>query len=188
MIELNLTYEESKKILELGYDFSKICIEWQHNFYPPNGDPSKGKIVKWFRLGEHLVNPTLASMLTHHELDLEKTYTIDIEEALADLKNYKTGDEYTPLIPIIPKAALETCFMGVTFYEETEDMTRLSHTYTYRQYSKNRFEAHYPSIETKLHPISHLCRVCFSSASQAFIWGHGKFPKQLKKKFNEVMA
>ena len=25
MIELNLTYEESKKILELGYDFSPVC-------------------------------------------------------------------------------------------------------------------------------------------------------------------
>ena len=25
MIELNLTYEESKKILELGYDFTEIC-------------------------------------------------------------------------------------------------------------------------------------------------------------------
>jgi len=27
MIELNLTYEESKKILELGYDFSENCPE-----------------------------------------------------------------------------------------------------------------------------------------------------------------
>ena len=25
MIELNLTYEESKKILQLGYDFEKVC-------------------------------------------------------------------------------------------------------------------------------------------------------------------
>lgn len=25
MIELNLTYEESKKILELGYDFASVC-------------------------------------------------------------------------------------------------------------------------------------------------------------------
>ena len=25
MIKLNCSYEESKKILELGYDFSKIC-------------------------------------------------------------------------------------------------------------------------------------------------------------------
>lgn len=25
MIELNCTYEESKKILELGYDFSPMC-------------------------------------------------------------------------------------------------------------------------------------------------------------------
>lgn len=29
MIELNCTYEESKKILELGYDFTEICTEWQ---------------------------------------------------------------------------------------------------------------------------------------------------------------
>ena len=29
MIELNCTYEESKKIFELGYDFTEICTEWQ---------------------------------------------------------------------------------------------------------------------------------------------------------------
>lgn len=29
MIKLNCTYEESKKILELGYDFTEICTEWQ---------------------------------------------------------------------------------------------------------------------------------------------------------------
>ena len=31
MIELNCSYEESKKILELGYDFSKVC--WKTGYY-----------------------------------------------------------------------------------------------------------------------------------------------------------
>ena len=29
MIELNLTYEQSEKILKLGYDFSSICRDFE---------------------------------------------------------------------------------------------------------------------------------------------------------------
>jgi hypothetical protein len=29
MIELNCSHEESKKILDLGYDFSKVCLEFR---------------------------------------------------------------------------------------------------------------------------------------------------------------
>lgn len=185
MIELNLTYEESKKILELGYDFSKICIEWQHNFYPPNGDPSKGKIVKWFRLGEHLVNPTLTGMLTHHEVDLLNTYTIDLEEALADLKNYKMGDEYTPLIPIIPKAALEECL------PDKLDVASLNNYVIVKNcvFVKN--------IDLKTISLSyffedyHSCyaeQIEFNSTFEAFLWCHEKYPEELKKKFKEVMG
>lgn len=165
MIELNCTYEESKKIFELGYDFSKICIEWQHNFYPPNGDPSKGKIVKWFRLGEYLVNPTLTGMLTHHEVDLLNTYTIDLGEALADLKNYKMGDGYTPLIPIIPKAALEACLPDLSGSTWLINDLR---TWMILDLDPNR--------SSKLESIF-----------EAFAWCHKNYPEKLRKKFEEAM-
>lgn len=164
MIELNLTYEESKKILKLGYDFTEICTEWQHNFYPPNGDPSKGKIVKWFRLGEHLVNPTLIGMLTRYQVDLLKTYTIDIEEALADIENYKIGYEYTPLIPIIPKAALEACL------PELSGSTWLKNLKT-----------NWVILDLDPHIVK------LESIFEAFTWCHENYPEELKKKLKEVM-
>lgn len=33
MIELNLSFEESKKILELGYDFSPVCVKFVSDVY-----------------------------------------------------------------------------------------------------------------------------------------------------------
>lgn len=184
MIKLNCTYEESKKILELGYDFSKICTEWQFNFYPPNDDPSKGKIVKWFKLGEYLVNPTLIGMLPRQEVDLLNTYTIDSEEALADLKNYKMGDEYAPLIPIIPKTALEACL------PDKLDVVSLNNYVIVRNcvFVKNIdlktinlsyfFEDYYSCYEEQKE---------FKSAFEAFTWCHNNYPEELKKKFEEVM-
>ncbi len=43
MLELNCSYEESKKILELGYDFSYICYEYQEDehSYPCRSHPSE---------------------------------------------------------------------------------------------------------------------------------------------------
>jgi hypothetical protein len=188
MIQLNLTYEESKMILDLGYDFSKVCVEWQFNFYPPNGDASKGKITKWFKLGEYLVNPALMGMLTRHQVDLRSTYTINLEEAIADVKNYKVGDEYIPLIPIIPKAALEAClpnleeeksivnakvWLGTDLYAVQEDCI----------YSLDSDGLGYGSYD-----LERLKDQEFKSAFKAFIWCHEHYPKELKKKFDEVMG
>ena len=90
MIELNLTYEESKKILELGYDFSKICtkfevktdIEYQVCY---------GAVItsdKWNRV------------------EIESSRVIQDEGFL----EHGQRVAFNPLsIPIIPKAALEAC-------------------------------------------------------------------------------
>jgi hypothetical protein len=90
MIELNLTYEESKKILELGYDFRKICtkfevktdIEYQVCY---------GAIItsdKWNRV------------------EIESSRVIQDEGKL----EHGQRIAFNPLsIPIIPKAALEAC-------------------------------------------------------------------------------
>jgi hypothetical protein len=152
-MELNCTYEESKKILELGYDFSPVCDRFIEE-------------LTELKRPERIERVYFGVVVFRSEV------------------NQHIKDSW---IPIVPYDALAKCLMGFSFHEETEDHSRLLHTYSYRQYPKNIFEAHYPSMETELSPISHLCRIAFSSAYEAFIWGHDKFPKQLKEKFEEVM-
>ena len=79
MIELNCSYEESKKILELGYDFSKVC--WKTGYY-------------W---DEAYLEHTCGTGL----LIETQAYRISY---LNDHKG-NTRDH----TPIIPKAALEAC-------------------------------------------------------------------------------
>jgi hypothetical protein len=80
MIELNLTYEESKKILELGYNFSKVCIEFG------NGNPT------YVKVNDDLYLPTYSEIWggTVHAGAFE-------------------GELPVGSISIIPKAALEEC-------------------------------------------------------------------------------
>lgn len=90
MIELNCSYEESKKILELGYDFRKICtkfeiktdIEYQVCY---------GAVItsdKWNRV------------------EIESSRVIQDEGKL----EHGQRVAFNPLsVPIIPKAALEDC-------------------------------------------------------------------------------
>ncbi len=80
MIELNLTYEESKKILELGYDFSKVCIEFG------NGNPT------YVKVNDDLYLPTYSERWG------------GIVHAGAFEGELPKGE-----IPLIPKAALEAC-------------------------------------------------------------------------------
>lgn len=80
MIELNLTYEESKKILEFGYDFSKVCIEFR--FYE---EGAKYTSVRRFEDGDV-------------ELYSSQSYDTEIYSI-----------QHLGITPIIPKAALEAC-------------------------------------------------------------------------------
>ena len=83
MIELNCNYEESKKILELGYDFSRVCLEF-------NEIKTNKKFIK--------TNETQV-ILMDNGFDLN------------DLSGLEWYDDVTTeyLIPIIPKATLEAC-------------------------------------------------------------------------------
>jgi hypothetical protein len=82
MIELNLTYEESKKILELGYDFSPVCRDFE--LY------EKGKITKFV-------------LVERHDCGLVALWDCDDHEA----RGYSPKSWW--ITPIIPKAALEAC-------------------------------------------------------------------------------
>ena len=83
MIELNLTYEESKKILELGYDFSRVCD------------------FAWVSLDE-VRRPVLACQNSGTQYLLSGKKICDFQTALIPR-------EPIEIIPIIPKAALEAC-------------------------------------------------------------------------------
>lgn len=83
MIELNCTYEESKKILELGYDFSRVCTKFECR------DDDDMKVV----YGEKVTEDTIRNQ-----------YTVVDNEPWFQGKAWCQG-----FIPIIPKAALEAC-------------------------------------------------------------------------------
>jgi hypothetical protein len=79
MIELNCTYEESKKILELGYDFSSICGKFEYINKLKDGHAVMYKVENNLSDGIKIYKPT-------YKLVMLEGFT-----------------------PIIPKAALEAC-------------------------------------------------------------------------------
>lgn len=83
MIELNCSYEESKKILELGYDFSRVCTRFECR------DDDDIKVV----YGEKVTEDTIRNQYT-----------------LIDNEPWFQGQAWCQgFIPIILKAALEKC-------------------------------------------------------------------------------
>ena len=86
MIELNCTYEESKKILELGYDFSKIC--WK-SLYEYRDQYNLNQT--FIRIHLHGTGLSLTSIEDEIKYRMSKYGIVGL------------------VIPIIPKAALEDC-------------------------------------------------------------------------------
>lgn len=79
MIELNCSYEESKKILELGYDFSSICTKFEYINKLKDGHAVMYKVGNNLSDGIKIYKPTYGLVML---------------------------EGFTPLIP---KAALEKC-------------------------------------------------------------------------------
>jgi hypothetical protein len=106
MIELNLTYEESKKILDLGYDFrrvSNIFVNEQGRFYN--------------RANNYLA---VARDITLYEIDQRP----DLIPAF-----FRFIDHLTP---IIPKAALEACLPNYLMKKGGEKKTWISSYHVYK--------------------------------------------------------
>ena len=84
MLELNYSYEESKKILELGYDFSSVCTKFE---FRENEEATT--LTFLYSCGEIVTmwNPRMSEPYSYH------------------LKSSPASG----IIPIIPKAALEAC-------------------------------------------------------------------------------
>jgi hypothetical protein len=90
MIELNLTHEESKKILELGYDFKKIATDFVIDF-ATKFNQTKLKRVNAVMAIDSSIDTFAISGFSQNKPDC--FYFI----------------ESNRIIPIIPKAALEAC-------------------------------------------------------------------------------
>jgi hypothetical protein len=160
MIELNCTYKESKKILELGYDFSKVCNSWG------NGT---GKVF----LGQ--IDSFTSDALFYEITPENKIIVLDF------VTEYKPTDSITP---IIPKAALEACLPDYKGYDNDSVIN-----YTWAGHTSTRSVCFIPEWNRFTSAISideYLTK--HQSAFEAFLWVHENYPEELKKKFDEVMG
>lgn len=167
MIELNLTYEESKKILELGYDFSPVC---------PFYRVVKANSISLYNGIEFIFNLGLID-----RLESEVLAELEREQIHPNLgKNYRKSllekNIFTEIIPIVPKAALEACLPDINPSNDERlpdlDICRLRVS----KYHTDMCDREHEEIIRE-----------FSSVFEAFTWCHENYPKELKKKFNEVM-
>ena len=149
MIELNLTYEESKKILELGYDFSKICD------------------FAWVTMN---TNETPVLVCQNSEIQ----YLL-FAQKICDFQTALIKKQAIEIIPIIPKAALEACLPDIVDAYHGDLIW-----YTPRNPPEYRLCRDGDSVTSLLLEE-------FDSIYEAFIWCHEHHPKELKRKFKEVM-
>jgi len=152
MIELNCSYEQSKKILDLGYDFTFICRDFELR--------EEKEITKFVLVEKH--DDGLVSLWDCGE---RKTYI------------YSTKSWW--IIPIVPKAALEACLPTTLSFGFNEDVY-LMYEYCDKEFQYYKSPDYYCS-DSKTYYSS-------KSAYEAFMWCHENYPKELKKKFKEVMG
>lgn len=160
MIELNCSYEESKKILELGYDFSKVCAT-----FSASGKTSSHGLP----FATMITNPFLTAV--GHLENLKH---------LKSLPYLLLGKEINidSITPIIPKAALEACLPD--YLLEKGCNRHFSLFYHVRKFMGEFYWANCRDES--------LTDNWFNSAFEAFTWCHENYPEELKAKFEEVMA
>lgn len=165
MIELNLTYEESKKILELGYDFSPVC---------PFYRVVKGRSMSLFNGVEFIFNLGLIERLESEVLAELERKEIHPNLGKSYRKSLVEKNIFDEIIPIIPKAALEDCLPDYSFTDAAN--RKLS----------CRWYGHIP-ICNEAYALNNI-HLHHKSAYEAFMWCHEHYPEELKAKFDEVMA
>ena len=176
MIELNCSYEESKKIFELGYDFSKVC--WK-SLYEYRDQYNLNKTLLTIHLhGTHL---SLASIEDEIKEQRSKYGVVGL------------------VIPIIPKAALEACLpefkTNKAWFSMALDKYEEERTFYWAYYTAVTI----PSSDIKRPRLlmryvknqmlyENMHSAYFKSAFEAFLWVHENYPEELKKRFDEVMG
>lgn len=167
MIELNLSYEQSKKILELGYDFSRLCPIFQVEILV--------KIALGGSFTEFILNQDVVETLEDEFLG-KKTVRprSDYRQSLLN-KNPYFDRPFKEIIPIIPKAALEACLPEIKLSPVSEPH--------FQKYDVSNDEIElWEDRGAYEEDITH---EPFKSAYEAFIWCHENYPEELKKKFEE---
>jgi len=178
MLELNCSYEESKKILELGYDFSKVC--WKSLYEYRDQYNLNQTFIRIHLHGTHL---SLASIEDEIKCRMSKYGIVGL------------------VTPIIPKAVLEACLpefktnkawfsMALDKYEE--ERTFYWAFYPLKAKSSADSETRRPRLLMRYAKnqmlYENIHSAYFDSAFEAFLWVHENYPKELKKKFDEVMG
>jgi hypothetical protein len=165
MIELNCSYEESKKILELGYDFSSTCREFEHK-------PTNSKKIK-----------------INEDIFIEENVNIGSFDEAYPVRAVKSLLEFG-FIPLIPKTALEACLIDKIFGNVAlSNKTPIC----YGRIFKKIFEKDCPSRFSVWEITGGVSTnggvtTYFPSVFEAFLWLHENYPEELKTKFDEVMA
>jgi hypothetical protein len=172
MIELNCTYEESKKILELGYDFSPVC---------PFYRVIKGKSISIFNGIEFIPNLGLVERLESEVLAELGRREIHSNTGKSYRKHLLEKNIFIEITPIIPKAALEACLPS------DGDLKGL-------KWLAPNSSGHFTLLELDDGVFEYTGRLSsfalknFDSAFEAFLWCHENYPAELKKKFDEVIT
>jgi len=158
MIELNCSYEESKKIFELGYDFSKVC--WK-SLYEYRDQYNLNQT--FIRIHLHGTGLSLTSIEDEISYRMSKYRVVGL------------------VIPIIPKAALEACLplklddCYCISLQEPKIIKKCFFRSMYEVYVKSKY------YDDQLY-------LDFNNAYELFLWLHENYPEELKKRFDEVMA
>ena len=179
MIELNLTYEESKRILELGYDFSSVCTKFELKT-DTEYRVVYGKITK-----------------RNNRTEIESSESMEGDGRIVHLRNRSMLDPL--MVSIIPKAALEACLpefkTNKAWFSMALDEYEEERTFYWAFYTAVTI----PSSNTKRPRLlmryvknqmlyENMHSAYFKSAFEAFLWCHENYPEELKKKFDEVMG
>lgn len=180
MIELNCSYEESKKILDLGYDFGKKFGD----VYKKRDCPDKYILVEYYKVKaqEYMRVPEEYFNTDVEKFTLERQ-SIDYEDSLYNNKHneyFVQGEMFCNpneegFVPIVPKAALEACL---------PDIVDAYHGDLAWYIPRNPLEYRLCRDGDLL---TSLLLEEFDSACEAFIWCHENYPEELRKKFEEVM-
>ncbi len=182
MIELDLSYEESKKILELGYDFGRKFGD----IYKKRDCPHKYILVNYEKIkAQDYCQVAEEYHGTYLERFTLERQSIDYEDSLYNSKHneyFELGEILSNpnskgFVPIIPEAALEKCLPEI----------KESGWYA----SRNRIQLIYEggctdNCQTGIYYLHEMVIKEFDSAFEAFLWAHDHYPKELKKKFDEV--
>jgi hypothetical protein len=164
MIELNLSYEESKKIVELGYDFRNICRE----FYIKH---DKG--CGWGLVEEYFIR------INNEDDVFPFNESIHPYGEVWDYAMSLNSNIIKELTPLIPKAALEACLpTGLSFGLTAYGYLRYDYDVGEFQYYEN---PDYYYDDGTIHYGSKF-------EHEIFTWLHENYPEELKAKFDEVMA